>query len=235
MEDATQRIAENLAAIRDTFALAAAHSGRTADDVRLVAVTKYVSASLARCVVESGCRDLGESRPQALWEKSGQLSELSVRWHLIGHLQRNKIQPTLPHVYLLHSIDSLRLWQAVNQWASQHDEHVSALIEVNISGDANKHGFAPADVASAIKTAKGSGRVVVHGLMAMASTAGGLRRTRENFSALRELRDQLSAQFPDGPRLAELSMGMSGDFAVAIEEGATIVRVGSALFTGVDV
>jgi PLP dependent protein len=234
MEQAMKRIADNLAAVRATISQAAARSGRAAEDIRLVAVTKYVSADLARCVAQAGCLDLGESRPQQLWEKAEQLSDVPIRWHLIGHLQRNKVNRTLPHVTLLHSLDSTRLWQAVDHWAGQQHERLPALVEVNVSGDATKHGFSPTEVATALQASSSWPHVEVRGLMAMASRTGGLDEARQNFATLRHLRDELAGRSPQGPCLPELSMGMSADYEVAIEEGATIVRVGSALFEGVE-
>ena len=234
MNEATQRIAQNLASVRERMALAAQRSGRSNDDIRLVAVTKYVSVPLARCVAEAGCLDLGESRPQQLWEKAEQLVDLPVRWHLIGHLQRNKVNRTLPHVALLHSLDSPRLWQAVEHWAATQTRRLPALVEVNISGDPTKHGFAPEDVSAVIERAGECPHVEIRGLMGMASRTGGLDAARRNFAALRQLRDQLAQRFGQEMQLAELSMGMSGDFEVAIEEGATCVRVGSALFEGLE-
>jgi pyridoxal phosphate enzyme (YggS family) len=234
MTQATKRIAENLAAVRHSMAEAAARSGRSVDQIRLVAVTKYISVERARSLVEAGCHDLGENRPQQLCDKAQQLRDLPIRWHLIGHLQRNKINRTLPHVQLLHSLDSTRLWQSVDQWAAQHGTRLPALIEVNISGDPGKHGFAPQEVSSAVQSAAAWPHVDVRGLMGMASLVGGQDRARRDFIALRQLRDQLVARSPPGLDLPDLSMGMSGDFVVAIEEGATLIRVGSALFEGVE-
>jgi pyridoxal phosphate enzyme (YggS family) len=234
MQEAMHRIAENLAAVRETMAVAAARSGRAADEVQLVAVTKYVSAGLAREVAAAGCLDLGESRPQELWEKAEQLTDLPIRWHLIGHLQTNKVKRTLPFVRLLHSLDSEHLGDAVERWAAQQGTTVAALLEVNISGDPTKHGYSPDEAVSVIVRASGWPHVQLLGLMAMASQIGGRDEARRNFASLRQLRDHIVSRFPDGPPLRELSMGMSADYDVAIEEGATIVRVGSALFEGID-
>ncbi len=232
MAEATKRIAENLATIREQMAAAARRSGRDAADVRLVAVTKYVASDVARCLVEAGCLDLGESRPQQLWEKADQLADPRIRWHAIGHLQRNKLNRTLPLVHLVHSLDSLRLAEAIDQWAVQQNRSVDALLEVNVSGDAAKHGFRPDEVRPVLAAARTWGGVRVQGLMAMAGRAGGPEQARRDFAGLRQLRDQLRIETPDGPDLTELSMGMSGDFPIAIEEGATLIRVGSALFEG---
>lgn len=225
------RIAENVAKIRGQIADAAGRSGRSADAITLVAVTKYVSADVVRPLIETGCRDLGESRPQALWEKAAQLAELPIRWHFIGSLQRNKVRRTLPLVALMHSVDSPRLLAAINEEAK--DTEIPVLLEVNISGETTKHGFAPAEIEPFLAEAANYRHVSIRGLMGMASLEGGLAVARRDFAALREIRDHLQKNCPPGVTLDELSMGMSGDFEIAIEEGATIVRIGSALFEGV--
>jgi pyridoxal phosphate enzyme (YggS family) len=224
------RIADNLSDLRWRIASAAARSGRTAEGVKLVAATKYVGVSLIRELIAAGCQDLGESRPQELWTKSAELADPSINWHLIGHLQRNKIDRTLPLVSLIHSADSLRLIRSIDQAAAVLDIVVPVLIEVNISGDREKHGFTPEEMESRLVDINMFDRVQVRGLMAMAGREGDFDSTRRDFASLRELRDQLRRDLPDGMSLDELSMGMSGDFETAIEEGATIVRIGSALF-----
>lgn len=228
-------IADNLRRVRERIAAAAEAAGRAADEITLVGVTKYVSSHEARALVEAGCLDLGESRPQELWSKADALGELapasghSIRWHLIGHLQRNKLRRTLPLVSLIHSVDSQRLLAAIDaEWqthaAAQNQQlpPLRVLLEVNTSGEAAKHGFAPDAVEQLVATAAQFPRVQICGLMTMAALEGGLDVAARNFAQLRTLADRL--------HLKECSMGMSGDFEVAIREGATIVRVGSALW-----
>jgi pyridoxal phosphate enzyme (YggS family) len=235
------RLAENLARIRERIASAAARSGRPPEAVQLVGVTKYATAEVTRALATAGLIDLGESRPQSLWDKAAALADLSIRWHLVGHLQRNKVRRTLPIVSLVHSIDSLRLLGAIDEeralvaesGGSTRGQPVAALLEVNISGDAAKHGFQPAELEPLLAELPKFAHVRIRGLMAMASLDGGADRARRDFAALRELRDRLQTLAPAEVSLAELSMGMSDDYEVAIEEGATIVRVGSALFEGV--
>jgi pyridoxal phosphate enzyme (YggS family) len=229
-----ERIAENLAAVRNRIDEAARRSGRDAAGVRLVAVTKYVSAEHSRTLAGAGCLDLGESRPQELWQKAAALADLPIHWHLIGHLQTNKLKRTLPLIQLLHSLDSEHLGEAIERWAALHGRSVAALLEVNISGDASKHGFSPEAVTAAVERAHLWPHLQLRGLMAMASQSGGRSAARRNFVALRKLRDDLVDRFPETSALSELSMGMSEDFDIAVEEGATIVRVGSALFEGVE-
>jgi len=233
MSDVTRRIAENLAAVRGRIAAAAGRAGRPADAIELVAVTKYVPAQIAAVLAEAGCHALGESRPQALWAKAAELANPAVRWHLVGHLQRNKIARTLPLVALVHSVDTLRLLTAIDEEAGLAGRPAQVLLEVNVSGDRAKMGLPPAQLAPTIQRAAELANVSIRGLMGMASLTGVAAATRRDFGRLRELRDQLTAECPANVSLAELSMGMSGDYEIAIEEGSTIVRIGSALFEGI--
>lgn len=225
-------IADNLARVRDRIAVAAARSGRRAETITLVGASKYVDVAAARALAAAGCLDLGESRPQDLWAKAATIDMPEVRWHLIGHLQRNKVARTLPLVTLVHSVDSERLLAALDKEAAAQSRRLPILLEVNISGDVSKHGFQPNEVEPALAEADQFVHLDIQGLMGMASLEGGTDVARHDFARLRELRDRLAAAI--GLPLHELSMGMSGDYEIAIEEGATIVRVGSALFEGID-
>jgi pyridoxal phosphate enzyme (YggS family) len=204
--------------------------------VTLVAVTKTVSAEVAAVLPELGVVDLGESRPQELWRKAAVFPR-SARWHLVGHLQRNKIEKTLPLTHLIHSVDSERLLLALDEEAARQDRRVDVLLEVNASREEAKHGFAPEELAglgdpgSALRELK---RVRVCGLMTMAALEEEPERCRPTFVGLRELRDRLRAELGSAYPLAHLSMGMTNDFEVAIEEGATLVRIGTAIFDGID-
>ena len=227
------QLRENLDRVRETIAKAAAASGRVAEDVCLIGVTKYVDIETTIALYDLGCRDLGESRPQQLWSKSEAMSDRSPRWHMIGHLQRNKTKRTVPLLSVLHAGDSLRLLKAVhNDWP--HAEPLPTLIEVNISGDSAKHGFPPDEIAPALRQIAALNHLKVVGLMGMASLEGGRDQAQKDFAALRELRDTLRGECPDEISLDELSMGMSHDFDLAIREGATMVRVGSTLFEEID-
>ncbi|EAQ77946.1 hypothetical protein DSM3645_27246 [Blastopirellula marina DSM 3645] len=228
-----ERLAENLAEVRGKIAAAADRAGRSSDDVRLIAVTKYVDLETTEALFELGCCDLGESRPQQLWARAEQFAARPVRWHMIGHLQTNKAKRTAPVLSWLHAGDSLRLLKAVDA-AATADRRVQALLEINISGDAAKHGIAPDDAPRVLEEAAKLPHLEIRGLMGMAALAGGVDVARANFAALRELRDRLAADAPDNIELTELSMGMSGDYQAAIEEGATMVRVGSSLFEGIE-
>jgi pyridoxal phosphate enzyme (YggS family) len=236
------RLIDNLNHVRERIAGAARRSGRSADSVSLVAVTKCVPEQVIEALIEAGCVDLGESRPQALRAKAAALASRyrerehppAIRWHQIGHLQRNKVESILPLVALIHSADSVRLLQAIDQAAGKNQTQVNVLIEVNVSGDATKHGFAAADLKPALPAIAGLANVSVRGLMCMAARDGDEAVARENFAALRQLRDRLIGEAPENTSLDELSMGMSSDYEIAIEEGATMVRVGSALFEGLE-
>jgi len=231
-------IADNLRRVQERIAAAAEAAGRDASEITLVGVTKYVSVNEAAELAAAGCVDLGESRPQELWHKAdglvaGELASASgrtpIRWHLIGHLQRNKLRRTLPLVSLIHSVDSERLlaaidaeWQSLTAEANAPAPPVRVLLEVNTPGEAAKHGLAPQELEPVLATASEFPRVEICGLMTMAALEGGLDVAARNFASLRELADRF--------QLKERSMGMSGDFEVAIREGATLVRVGSALW-----
>lgn len=228
-----ERIADNVARTRQTIADAAQRSGRQPDDVSLIAVTKYVGVEEIDALVAAGCTEMGENRPQQLWAKADQLQDRPIHWHMIGHLQRNKARRTLPVVKLLHAGDSLRLLEAVDRLSQEAGQVTDVLVEVNVSGDATKHGFAADEVEPILPKLAELAGLRIRGLMAMASWGGSLDEARQDFIRLRNLRDELAASCPTGISLQELSMGMSGDFEVAIEEGATMVRIGSALYEGI--
>jgi pyridoxal phosphate enzyme (YggS family) len=235
-EGISDRLRENLAAVRGRIAEACRLAGRGPGDVRLVGVTKYVTVDLARCLLDAGCLDLAESRPQALWRRAEPLAlhEPPPRWHLVGHLQRNKIRRTLPVLSLLHSLDSLRLLEALDAEAAEAGRICDALVEVNLAGDPGRTGLMEADVAAVVEEAGRRTHVRVLGLMGMAALPeGGGTEARRQFARLRQMRDQIAAAVPTATGLHELSMGMSGDFVEAILEGATLVRVGSALWEGI--
>ena len=232
MSQLVARIAENLAHLRERIAEAAATSGRPADAITVVAVTKYVAEQEIRALVEAGCTLLGENRPQQLREKAHAVKDLPVRWHMIGHLQRNKVRRTLGLVEMVQSADSPRLVTAIDRVAAELSRPMPILLEVNVSGDAAKHGFEPEAIEPYLEDLADCEWVEVRGLMCMAGLEGGPEAARGDFARLRQLRERLARNCPKGVSLNELSMGMSGDFEAAVTEGATIVRIGSALFEG---
>jgi hypothetical protein len=232
MSNVQDIIATNVASVRQRIYDAAARAGTDPQRITLVAVTKYVGPAEARAVFEAGCTILGESRPQQFWPKAQALADLPIEWHMIGHLQKNKIRRTLPLVKMIQSVDDITLIEAIDRIAGELSLQMPILLEVNTSGDTEKHGFSTERVGPLLGELGRFPNVKIQGLMCMASLVGGMDAARRDFSALRKLRDGLAGNCPRNVELKELSMGMSGDYELAIEEGATIVRVGSALFDG---
>jgi pyridoxal phosphate enzyme (YggS family) len=224
-------LADRVRAVRTRIAAACARADRDPAGVTLVAVTKTVGARVAGLLPEMGVADLGENRPQTLWAKAAALAGRGIRWHLIGHLQRNKVEQTLPHVELIHSIDSLRLLHAVAAAGAKLGRRPRVLLQINASREGQKQGFDYAEVLAAADEIRAASVEVV-GLMGMAAFADDPEAARPTFAELRRFRDHVRGEW--GVTLPELSMGMSGDFEVAVEEGATLVRVGTTLLSGMN-
>jgi pyridoxal phosphate enzyme (YggS family) len=227
-----ERIRYNIDAVKQRIIDAARRVGRPADSVQLIAVTKKSPPEWIRPLFDCGVHECGENYPQELWRKQEQLGDLqgSIHWHLIGHLQTNKAKKTLPMVRMIHSVDSLKLLRALDDAAPALNNPPSVCLQVNTSDEPSKHGWTTEEIlhdASAIATCRA---IPIVGLMTIAAWGTTAQSARGSFVRLRELRDLLR-QKTDLP-LVELSMGMSNDFETAIEEGATLVRVGSALFEG---
>src|SRR5208282_5570837 len=222
---------DRLHAVEARLRAACQRVGRPRGDVTLVAVTKTVSVEVAGLLPELGVVNLGESRPQELWHKAATLSA-GVTWHLVGHLQRNKIERTVPLVRLIHSVDSLRLLEALEQDVRQRQRPIDALLEINASGEASKHGFTPQEAVGVAPRLQELQHVHIRGFMTMAAHEEEPERCRPTFATLRNLRDVLRGKVGPPHRLEHLSMGMTNDFEVAVEEGATLVRIGTALFEG---
>jgi len=229
-----QALAERLKTVEERIHAACQRVGRSRAEVTLLAVTKTVSAEIAAFLPSLGILDLGESRPQELWRKAEHLSKVApaVRWHQVGHLQRNKIEATIPLVHLIHSVDSVRLLNALDQEAAKQQRTTMVLLEVNASGEASKHGFSPAEIPALAKPIADLKHVQVVGLMTMAAMEFEPERCRATFAELRRLRDRCRTHFPPPHNLSHLSMGMTNDFELAIEEGATLIRLGTVLFEG---
>lgn len=223
-----RRLSDQWLATVDAVASAAGSVDRDPAEVRIVGVSKYVDEDMTRALMLAGCLDLGESRPQRLVEKAERLIEPGVRWHLIGQLQRNKVRRVVETAACIHSVDSLRLLQAVAQAAMTSGRSPQILIEVNVSGDPTKAGFSIDELPRVWPDVLAIGYARVEGLMAMSGIGSSRDQVRRQFASLRDLRDRLVNQF--SMPLPELSMGMSDDFVEAIAEGATIVRIGSRLF-----
>lgn len=229
----SERIRANLASVRERIAAAARRSGRDASAVTLVAVTKKRPPELLRPLIEAGAVDLGENYPQELWEKAGALADVpAIRWHLIGHLQGNKARRTFPMVRMIHAVDSLKLLMALDELAAGAADPPEVCLQVNTSDEEAKHGWRDDAVFEDAQAIAACSRIRVVGLMTMAAWGTDAETARPSFVRLREIRDVLARR--TGLALPHLSMGMSNDFEAAVEEGATLVRVGSALFEGLD-
>ena len=207
-------------------------AGRNPNEVRLVGVTKYVDESLARILCTAGCFDLAESRPQRIWKMAESLADFSaLQWHLIGHLQRNKVRRTLESVSLSHTVDSQELIDSIEFESKRRNQTTHLLIEVNLSGDPARTGCMMSDTPRLVEFAQSKPHCCVKGLMGMAGISEDIGAARRDFSRLRVERDRIAGT--NTAQLPELSMGMTADFEDAILEGATIVRIGSALWQGV--
>jgi pyridoxal phosphate enzyme (YggS family) len=220
-------IAENLERVREQVARAAEKSGRNAEEVELVAISKTHEADKVREAIDAGQRLFGESRVQEARAKIPELPS-NLRWHFVGHLQKNKIRHALPLFEMIHSVDSLALAEDVNRIAEEEGLHPRVLIEVNVAGEGSKFGFEPEKFREEIESLLALPRLSILGLMTIPPVAEEAEASRKYFVALRELRDRLQGEFHVD--LAQLSMGMTQDFAIAVEEGATLVRVGTAIF-----
>lgn len=220
-------VAENIAKVKTCIADAARRAGRSADDVELLAVCKTFPAEVVREAVDEGLRLFGENRVQELLAKQPLLPSY-LRWHLIGHLQSNKVRKVLPCVDVIQGVDSLELARDINRVAAELGLFPKVYLEVNVAAEASKFGFAPAQLEARLDELFALDRLEIQGLMCIPPPGPKPDDSRRYFVFLREFRDRLGKQA--GAPLAKLSMGMSHDYAVAIEEGATLVRVGSAIF-----
>jgi pyridoxal phosphate enzyme (YggS family) len=220
-------IVENLERVRAQIAEAAQKSGRSADDVELIAISKTHDAAKVREAIEAGQTLFGESRVQEARVKIPELPS-NLRWHFVGHLQKNKIRHALPLFELIHSIDSLALAKDINRIAEEDGLHPRVLLEVNVAGEGSKFGFTSEKLRDDLENLLALPRLSILGLMTIPPLAEEAEASRKFFVQLRQLRDRLQTEFHVD--LAQLSMGMTQDFTIAIEEGATLVRVGTAIF-----
>lgn len=195
-----------------------------------MAVTKRQPNGLAAALTDLGVADLGENYPQELWKKREAVAGAPLRWHLIGHLQGNKAKTTFPMVHMIHAVDSLKLLETLDALAAASSEPPRVCLQVNTSGEPAKHGWSPEAILRDAESIAACRRIPVVGLMTMAAFGTDAASARPSFIRLRELAEVLRAR--TGLPLKDLSMGMSNDFESAVEEGATLVRVGSALFEG---
>jgi PLP dependent protein len=220
-------VAENLERVREQVAEAAAKVGRAVDEIQLIAISKTHDAEKVRAAYEAGQTLFGESRVQEARAKIPLLPS-SLRWHFVGHLQKNKIRHALPLFELFHSVDSLALAHEMNRIADEDGMHPRVLLEINVSGEGSKFGFKPETVRAEMESLLALPRLSIEGLMTIPPLAEKAEASREFFAQLRELRAVLEKEFD--VKLPHLSMGMTNDFPIAVEEGATLVRVGTAIF-----
>lgn len=220
----------HLQRVRARLAAAAARAGRRPEDVTLIAVTKTVPPERIREACALGIRDVGENRAQELRAKLPALHDLPLRWHFIGRLQTNKVRDVVGRVALIHSLDRWELAEAIDARARRAGIRQDCLVQVNVSGEATKAGLAVDDVVPFVRRVAALPGLRVVGMMTMAPPAEDPETVRPVFRRLRELAESLRREGVPGVEMAHLSMGMSGDFEVAVEEGATLVRIGSAIF-----
>src|SRR5437667_7786339 len=220
-------IAENVACVREQIAQAAAKARRAVDEIELVAITKMHPAEKVREAIEAGQTLFGESRVQEARTKIPELPS-NIRWHFVGHLQKNKIRHALPLFELFHGVDSLALAEEMNRIAADEGMHPRVLLEVNVAGEGSKFGFSLDKLREQMEELLALQRLSILGLMTIPPLADKTEASRRYFVQLRELRDRLQTEFHVD--LPQLSMGMTQDFPIAVEEGATLVRVGTAIF-----
>jgi pyridoxal phosphate enzyme (YggS family) len=232
------RIAKNLESIRERVRIAAERSHRDPAEVELVAVTKSAHLEYVAALVRAGQKILAENRARQLKERAEQLPQLldkdlqGVQWDMVGHLQRNKVKFVLPHVRCIHSVDSLPLIETLQRNCERNRMTVRILLEVNCSAEPTKYGLPAGSVQALVEELRDFDRLELIGLMTMAPIVEDMEETRPFFARLREIAEDLRSEGLAGSAFKHLSMGMSGDYPVAVEEGATMIRLGTAIFEG---
>lgn len=220
---------ENLYQVQENMKEACRRSGRAESDVTLIAVSKTKPLPMLEEVYSLGIRDFGENKVQELVDKAEQLPD-DIRWHMIGHLQRNKVKYIVDKVYMIHSVDSLRLAEEISKEAVKRGIIVNILIEVNVAGEESKFGVTPEDTPGLVQEISHLPGILVRGLMTIAPFVENAEDNRIFFSALKKLYVDITNKNIDNVRMDYISMGMTGDYEVAIEEGATFIRVGTGIF-----
>lgn len=228
-------VAQNIREVEEKIAAAAQKSGRKAEDILLLAVSKTKPVELIGEAVQAGLISLGENRVQEIMEKYEPMQAYApagerIHWHLIGHLQTNKVKYIIDKVDMIHSVESLKLAEEIEKRAAAANRVMDVLIEVNMAGEESKFGVAPADTEDMLRALSKMAHLRVRGLMTVAPFVENQEENREVFRQMRELLVDMNAKKIDNIKMDTLSMGMTGDYAVAIEEGATIVRVGTGIF-----
>lgn len=216
--------------VRQRIALACKNAGRDPGDVRLLPVSKTVSADTLRIAYAAGCHEFGENKIQEAREKSQALADLDIHWSVIGHLQTNKAKYMVRFAHEFQALDSLKLAAELDKRLQQQGRGMDVFVQINSSAEASKFGLAPEDAADFVRQLKHYSALQVKGLMTLAVFSPDTQRVRACFIKMQELQTRLRQIVPDGISVDQLSMGMSGDFELAIEHGATVVRVGQAIF-----
>ena len=222
-------VAENYREVEARVAAACKRSGRKREDVTLIAVSKTKPVEMIRELMAIGVKNFGENKPQELKAKTEEITE-PLRWHLIGNLQTNKVKYVVGRACLIHSVSSLHLAEALQKEAAKKDLVCRVLVEVNIAGEETKSGVSPEEAAGLVRQIAAFPNLLVCGLMAIAPPVESPEENRGYFRSMRLLKEKIAAMELERVSMDELSMGMTGDFEVAIEEGATLVRVGTAIF-----
>lgn len=228
---ALENLTHNLADVRQRIGQACSRAGRSPSEVRLLPVSKTVDVSRLRLAYAAGCRELGENKVQEALNKWEMMADLpDLKWSVIGHLQTNKARVVARFAAEFQALDSPRVAQELDRRLQAEGRSLDVFVQINTSGEASKYGLAPEEGLAFIKSLPACSSLRVRGLMTLAVFSAEQERVRRCFCLLRELRDRWQQDAPQGIDLSELSMGMSGDFEIAIEEGATVVRVGQAIF-----
>lgn len=220
---------ENLQKVEERICAACARAGRSRDEVTLIAVSKTKPVPMLQEIYDCGVRDFGENKVQELTEKYEVLPD-DIRWHMIGHLQRNKIKYIIGKTALIHSVDSIRLAEAIESEAAKKDCIVDVLLEVNVAKEESKFGFMPEEVPEIIGQFSSFSHIRVKGLMTIAPYVADPEKNRAHFANLKKLSVDIEAKKVNNVTMSIFSMGMTNDYEVAIEEGATVVRVGTGIF-----
>ncbi|MCI9386363.1 MAG: YggS family pyridoxal phosphate-dependent enzyme [Lachnospiraceae bacterium] len=227
MEEIT--IKENIQAVKETIARACEKSGRKAEDVTLIAVSKTKPVEMLMEAYACGCRDFGENKVQELLDKY-EVMPKDIRWHMIGHLQRNKVKYIVDKVWMIHSVDSLRLAEEISKEATKKNICVNILIEVNVANEETKFGITCEEVRQLVQDVAKLPNICIKGLMTIAPFVQDAEENRIYFSKLKKLAVDIMEENIDNITMENLSMGMTGDYGVAVSEGATYVRVGTGIF-----
>lgn len=229
-DDETRPIADSLAAVRERIRSAAESAGRDPREIRLLPVSKTVSADRLRAAAAAGCRELGENKVQEAAGKAEALADLGIRWSVIGHLQRNKAKDVAAFAHEFQALDSLRLAAALDRRLQELSRPLDVLVQVNTSGEESKSGVTPQQLPELLRGLREFSGLRVTGLMTIAAASRDEDQVRACFRTLRDLRDQALETDPEAIGAGQLSMGMSGDLELAIQEGSTCVRVGRSIF-----